>query len=86
DFITGEDILAFVQDCGKELSTEEIGCLLRIIDKRGEGILYLNDFKHFLATLGLRKEHEIFDELSPIPALKEAQERRYIKDRDATLK
>jgi Ca2+-binding EF-hand superfamily protein len=57
EVITGEDLVAFMVDCGKELSIEEIGCLLRVVDKRGEGQLYLNDFKHFLATLGLRKEH-----------------------------
>ncbi len=57
EVITGEDLVAFVTDCGKELSIEEIGCLLRVVDKRGEGQLYLNDFKHFFATLGLRKEH-----------------------------
>ena len=70
NFITGEDVIAFVRDCGKEFSTEEVGCVLRVVDKRGEGQLYLNDFKHFFATLGLKKEHDIFDELSPIPALK----------------
>lgn len=87
EFITGEDVIAFVADCGKELSIEEVGCLLRVIDKRGEGQLYIEDFKYFMATLGLKKEHEIFDELSPIPALKESQEKRKIvKDRDQTLK
>jgi Ca2+-binding EF-hand superfamily protein len=53
--------VAFVTDCGRELSTVEVGCLLRVVDKSGEGQLYLNDFKHFFATLGLKKEHEIFD-------------------------
>ena len=86
NFINGDDLIAFVGDCGKELSAEEVGCLLRIVDKRGEGQMYLNDFKHFMATLGLKKEHEIFDQLSPIPALKEGQEKKLIKDRDATLK
>ncbi len=57
EFITGEDVIAFVADCGKELSIEEVGCLLRIIDKRGEGQLYIEDFKYFMATLGLKKEH-----------------------------
>ena len=61
EFITGEDLMAFVTDCGRELSTEEVGCLLRVIDKSGEGQLYLKDFRHFFATLGLKKEHEIFD-------------------------
>jgi hypothetical protein len=44
-----------------DLSVEEIGCLLRLIDKKGEGHLYEDDFKHYLATLGIKKEHEIFD-------------------------
>ena len=57
NFINGDDLIAFVGDCGKELSAEEVGCLLRIVDKRGEGQMYLNDFKHFMATLGLKKEH-----------------------------
>lgn len=59
------------------------------IDRKGEGQLYLEDFKFFLATLGLKREHEIFDELSPIPALKESQQaeiKRAVKDRDQTLK
>ncbi len=89
NFITGEDILHYITEFGREISQEEVGCLLRVIDRRGEGLLYLNDFKYFLATLGLKKEHEIFDELSPIPALKESQEadlKRLIKDRDQTLK
>ena len=51
-----------------------MGCLLAAIDRKGEGQLFLNDFKYFLATLGLKREHEIFDELSPIPALKESQQ------------
>ncbi len=55
EFVTGEDLVAFVTDCGQELSIEEIGCLIRVIDKRGEGQLYLDDFKHFFATLGLKK-------------------------------
>lgn len=43
---------------------------MRLIDKHGEGRLCLEDFRFFLATMRLKKEHEIFDELSPIPALK----------------
>ena len=40
-----------------------------------------------MATLGLKKEHEIFDELSPIPAIKNFQtfELANLKDRDSTL-
>lgn len=72
--ITGEDIERFIAGFQREISKEEVGCLLRVIDKKGEGQLFLDDFKFFLATLGLKKEHEIFDELSPIPALKEFQQ------------
>ena len=39
-----------------------------------------------MATLGLKKAHDIFDQLSPIPALKDNQEKKVVKDRDATLK
>lgn len=51
--------------------------------------MYQEDFKYYFATLGLKKEHEIFDELSPIPALKDFQEneiKKALKDRDQTLK
>jgi hypothetical protein len=85
EFITGEDLLGFVGEFGREMSREEAGCLLRIVDKQGEGQIYIDDFKHFFATLGLRKEHEIFDELSPIPALREGEGRK-VKDRDSTLR
>jgi Ca2+-binding EF-hand superfamily protein len=57
EFVTGEDLLAFFAESGREISREEVGCLLRVVDKRGEGQLYIGDFKHFLATLGLKKEH-----------------------------
>lgn len=40
-----------------EISIEEVGCLIRLIDKHGDGRIYLKDFKFFLATLGLKKEH-----------------------------
>ena len=60
-----------------------------MVDKKGEGHVYLDDFKVYLATLGLKKEHEIFDELSPIPALKDYHEKEMslsVKDRERTLK
>lgn len=62
--------------------------MIKLIDKQGEGRVNFDDFKLFLATLGLKKEHEIFDELSPIPALKnfEAPLIRSIIDREGTLK
>lgn len=53
--ITGEDILNFIAGYEREISKEEVGCLLRVIDKKGEGQLFVNDFKYFLATLGLKK-------------------------------
>lgn len=87
--VTAEDIDNFMKQNLVELSREEIGCILRLIDKKGEGHLYLDDFKLYLATLGLKKEHEIFDELSPIPALKDFHENEVnfsVKDRNSTLK
>ena len=48
-----------------------MGCLIKLIDRKGEGRVDLEDFKVFLATLGLKKVHAIFDELSPVPALKD---------------
>ena len=59
--ITGQDLLAFLADNNRELSPEQAGCLLATIDRKGEGQPYLDDFKYFLATLGLKREHEIFD-------------------------
>lgn len=53
--ITGEDIERFIAGFQREISKEEVGCLLRVIDKKGEGQLFLDDFKFFLATLGLKK-------------------------------
>ncbi len=53
--ISGEDILNFIAGYEREISKEEVGCLLRVIDKKGEGQLFVNDFKYFLATLGLKK-------------------------------
>ena len=69
--ITGEGIDKFMRDNGEEMSREELGCLIKLIDKKGEAKIHKSDFKSYLATLGLKKEHEIFDELSPIPALKD---------------
>lgn len=69
-FITGESLNNFMVNENCEVSIEEVGCLIKLIDKQGEGRVCLEDLKFFLATLGLKKEHEIFDELSPIPALK----------------
>ncbi len=68
--MTGESCNNFMYNEGVEMSVEEVGCLIRLIDKKGEGRTCLEDFKYFLATMRLKKEHEIFDELSPIPALK----------------
>jgi Ca2+-binding EF-hand superfamily protein len=47
--------LNFISGFQREISTEEVGCLLRVIDKQGEGQISINDFKFFLATLGLKK-------------------------------
>lgn len=61
EVITGEDFIAFITGFDREISTEEIGCLLRVTDRQGEGQLYLEDFKFYMATLGLKKPHDIFD-------------------------
>lgn len=63
--------------------------MIKLIDRKGEAKIHRNDFKSYLATLGLKKEHEIFDELSPIPALKDFTAdyiEKAIKERDRTLK
>lgn len=53
--ISGEDILNFIGGYQREVSKEEVGCLIRVMDKKGEGQIFINDFKYFLATLGLKK-------------------------------
>lgn len=57
DFITGEDVISYITEFGREITQEEVGCLLRIMDRTGEGQIYLRDFKYYFATLGLKKEH-----------------------------
>lgn len=60
-----------------------------MIDKSGEAKIHPKDLKFYLATMGLKKEHEIFDELSPIPALKDFTPEyidRAIKEREKSLK
>ena len=61
EVITGEDFIAFITGFDREISIEEIGCLLRVTDRQGEGQIYLEDFKFYMATLGLKKPHDIFD-------------------------
>ncbi len=56
---------------GGELTNEEVGCLIKTIDRNGVAKINQEDFDFFLATMGLKKTHQIFDELSPIPALKD---------------
>lgn len=55
---------------GGDLEVEEIGCLIKIMDRQGIAQVGREDFDNFLATMGLKKTHQVFDELSPIPALK----------------
>jgi hypothetical protein len=50
-------LLAFMAGHQRELSREEVGCLLATVDRKGEGQLFLEDFKYYLATLGLKREH-----------------------------
>lgn len=40
------------------------------MDKSGTTQVNQQDLDNFMATMGLKKVHQIFDELSPIPALK----------------
>jgi hypothetical protein len=40
------------------------------MDRQGIAKVNQEDFDNFLATMGLKKTHQVFDELSPIPALK----------------
>jgi formamidopyrimidine-DNA glycosylase len=59
------------------------------MDRKGVGKIHPADFKNYLATLNLKKPHEIFDELSPIPALKEftpSYIEKALKSREKTLK
>lgn len=69
-WITGESINDFMLENSYELSKEELGCLVKLMDRKGVGKIHPSNFKNYLATLNLKKPHEIFDELSPIPALK----------------
>jgi hypothetical protein len=50
-------LLAFMAGHQRELSREEVGCLLATVDRKGEGQLFLEDFKYYMATLGLKREH-----------------------------
>ena len=87
--ITPESIQAFMEENGRELSREEIGCVIKLIDKKGEAKIHRQDLKSYLATMGLKKEHEIFDELSPIPALKDFTSeyiQKALRERERTLK
>lgn len=44
--------------------------MIKIMDRQGIAKVNQEDFDNFLATMGLKKTHQVFDELSPIPALK----------------
>lgn len=35
EVITGEDMIAFITGFDREISTEEVGCLLRVTDRQG---------------------------------------------------
>lgn len=78
-----------MDDNTAQISKEEIGCLIKLIDKSGQAKIHKKDFKFYLATMGLKKQHQIFDELSPIPALKDFTPEyidRAIKEREKSLK
>ena len=53
--ITPETIQMFMEDNGYELSREEIGCVIKLIDKKGEARINKKDLNSYLATLGLKK-------------------------------
>lgn len=46
---------------GGDLTNEEIGCLIKTIDKKGVAKVNSEDFNTFMATMGLKKPHVIFD-------------------------
>lgn len=50
-----------MENYGGQLSNQEIGCIIKTIDRKGTGQLSANDFDSFLATMGLKKAHQIFD-------------------------
>ena len=55
DRITPETIQMFLEDNGYELSREEIGCVIKVIDRKGEAKIHRADLKSYLATMGLKK-------------------------------
>ena len=46
-----------MEDSGAEISKEEVGCLIKLIDKKGQAKIHKKDFKSYMATMGLKKEH-----------------------------
>ena len=53
--LTAVDLRAFFDDCGQNISQEEVGCLLRVMDRTGEGQVTQQNFMAYAATLGLKK-------------------------------
>lgn len=43
---------------------------MRLLDKHGDGDIKPDHLRQYLATLNIKKESEILDELSPIPTIK----------------
>jgi Ca2+-binding EF-hand superfamily protein len=52
------------------LTTEELGGIMRLLDKHGDGDIKPDHLRQYLATLNIKKESELLDELSPIPTIK----------------
>jgi hypothetical protein len=55
--ITADSLKQFVGQNGGSLSDDEIGCLIKTIDKKGIARISRDDFDNFIATMGLRKGH-----------------------------
>lgn len=57
------------------MNAEELGCVVKLLDRHGDGDIKADDMRRYLATLNIKKESEILDELSPIPTIKAAEKR-----------
>jgi len=68
--ITFRNLQDFMNENDCVLTTDEIGGIMRLLDKHGDGDIKPDHLRQYLATLNIKKESEILDELSPIPAIK----------------
>lgn len=44
--------------------------MLRLLDRKGDGDIKPDDLRRYLATLNIKKESDLLDELCPIPTIK----------------